>query len=78
MQAVPSAIAGFEQTPVPGVHVPATWHWSWAVQVTGLLPVQVPAWQASVWVHRSPSLHAVPSAIGGFEQPVDGLQVPAT
>src|SRR2546421_257729 len=54
---VPSGAAGFEQAPVPGLHVPATWHWSLAVQVTGLLPVHVPLWQVSVWVHALPSLH---------------------
>jgi hypothetical protein len=25
-QAAPFALFGFEQTPVPGLHVPATWH----------------------------------------------------
>ena len=34
--AVPFGLAGFEQTPVAGLHVPAAWHWSGAVQVTGL------------------------------------------
>jgi len=31
-QTVPSGAAGFEQTPVPGLQVPATWHWSNGVQ----------------------------------------------
>ena len=36
------------------------------------------AWQVSVCVQALPSLQAVPSAFGGFEQtPVVGLQVPA-
>ena len=35
LQAVPFAAGGFEQRPVPVSHVPATWHWSDAVQTTG-------------------------------------------
>jgi hypothetical protein len=42
LQAVPSAMFGFEQVPVDELHVPATWHWSLAVQATGFPPVQVP------------------------------------
>jgi len=34
LQVVPSGLFGFEQTPVAWSHVPATWHWSLAVQVT--------------------------------------------
>src|SRR2546427_783189 len=79
LQAVPSGASGFEHTPVDGLQVPATWHWSLAVQVTGLLPVQTPDRQESVWVQALPSLQAVPSGASGFEHaPVDGLQVPAT
>jgi hypothetical protein len=77
-QEVPSAAAGLLQAPDAGSQVPATWHWSWAVQLTGLTPVQAPAWQVSVRVHALPSLHAVPSALAGFEQaPVAVLHVPA-
>jgi hypothetical protein len=44
-----------------------------------LLPVQTPAWQVSVAVHASPSLHAVPFAFAGLEQtPVTGSQLPAS
>src|SRR5258705_364724 len=50
LRAVPLGAAGFEQLPDAGSHVPATWHWSLALQMTGLLPVQTPAWQVSVWV----------------------------
>jgi hypothetical protein len=39
-----SATAGFEQAPESGLHVPALWHWSMGVHVTGLLPEQVPLW----------------------------------
>ena len=79
LQAVPSEDVGFEQVPELGSQVPATWHWSLAVHVTGFEPVQVPFWHASVWVHALPSLHVVPLLAVGFEQaPVLGLQVPAT
>src|SRR2546425_837211 len=79
LQAVPSGASGFEQTPVEGLQVPATWHWSLAVQATGLLPVQTPDRQESVWVQALPSLEGVPSGAAGLEQaPVEGVQVPAT
>jgi hypothetical protein len=79
VQVVPSVAVGFEHVPVLGLHVPATWHWSSAVQVTGFDPVHVPAWQVSVCVQAFPSLHAVPFDAVGFEHvPVVGLQVPAT
>ena len=35
-------IEGLEQTPFEVLHVPATWHWSLAVQITGFVPVQTP------------------------------------
>src|SRR5438874_2685954 len=75
---MPFAFAGLEHTPVEGLQVPAVWHWSWAVQTTGLVPVQMPAWQESAWVQALPSLQGVPFDFAGLEQvPVDGLQVPA-
>jgi hypothetical protein len=78
LHAVPLATTGFEHVPFVGLHVPATWHWSLAVHVTGFDPAQTPAWQVSVCVHAFPSLHADPFAATGFEHtPVDGLQVPA-
>ena len=55
---------GSEHVPVDGSHVPASWHWSLAVQTTGFEPAQVPDWQASAWVQALPSLHGVPSALG--------------
>ena len=42
LHVVPFAAVGFVHAPVEGLQVPATWHWSCAVQVMGLLPVQVP------------------------------------
>jgi hypothetical protein len=75
----PFAAVGFEQTPVPELQVPATWHWSLAAQTTGLPPVQLPAWHVSVRVQALPSVQAVPLGAAGFEQtPVPGLQLPAT
>jgi hypothetical protein len=77
LQEEPSALFGFEQTPVAGLHVPALWHWSDAVQTTGFAPEHDPFWQVSVWVHAFPSLQVVPLALFGFEHtPVAGLQVP--
>src|SRR5262249_2806186 len=65
--------------PVLGLHVPATWHWSLAVHVTGLEPVHAPFWQESLCVQALPSLHAVPfDAVGLEHAPVVGLHVPAT
>ena len=58
LQPVPLALAGLEQVPL--LHTPATWHWSSALQTTGLEPAQVPFWQVSVWVQALPSLQAVP------------------
>jgi hypothetical protein len=57
---VPGAASGFEQVPVVELHVPATWHASNAVHVTGFEPTHAPAWHVSSSVHASPSLHAVP------------------
>ena len=59
-QPLPSDFNGLLHKPVGVAHVPATWHWSCALQTTALLPVQVPATHASVCVHRLPSLHSVP------------------
>src|SRR5882672_5308152 len=50
------------------------------MQMTGLAPVQVPAWQVSTWVQALPSVQVVPSGLGvAAEQvPVPGLQVPGS
>ncbi len=76
---VPLVAMGLEQAPVVGSQVPATWHWSDAVQATGFEPVQAPFWQVSVCVQALPSLQDVPLVAMGFEQaPVVGSHVPAT
>src|SRR5690349_224339 len=42
--AAPLSLAGFEQAPVAVLQTPASWHWSDALHVTGLLPMQRPFW----------------------------------
>src|SRR5882672_11391451 len=77
LQPLPFGLAGFEQRPVVVSQMPATWHWSRAVQTSGV-PVQVPLWQLSADVQAKPSLQLVPSDLAGFEQrPVVVSQVPA-
>ena len=62
-----------------GLQVPTEWHWSRAVQTTGLEPVQVPFWQLSVCVQALPSLQVIPLDLGGFEQlPVPVSHVPTS
>jgi hypothetical protein len=75
-QVAPFVLFGFEQTPVAGSHVPAVWHWSSAVHVTGV-PVHVPFWHVSPVWHR-PLSQVAPFVLFGFEQaPVAGSHVPA-
>jgi hypothetical protein len=59
-QAVPSGWDGVAHAPVCVSQVPATWHSSRAAHTVGLPPTHTPAWQASIVVHASPSLHGVP------------------
>src|SRR5947208_15357340 len=54
LHAVPLLAFGLEHWPVAVLQVPATWHWSEAVQTTGLEPVQVPLWQVAVCVPALP------------------------
>ena len=77
-----SCAAGFEHTPVAGLHVPTAWHWSCATHVTlaqRLTPAHTPPVQTSLTVFPSPSSHCVLSCAAGFEHtPVAGLHVPVT
>jgi hypothetical protein len=61
---VASGLAGFEHAPVVwSMHMPATWHWSLAVQVTPSqwsTPAQAPAVQMSPAVLGFPSSHIAP------------------
>jgi hypothetical protein len=77
LQGAPSDLLGFEQVPVDGLHVPAVWHWSSAVQVTGAPLVQAPAWQVSPRVQALPSSQDVPFETATWTHPVDGLQLSA-
>ena len=71
------SLGGEEHAPVAGSQVPATWHWSAAMQVL-TLPTQEPAWQVSCRVQGAPSSQEVLSAFAGLEHcPVLGAQVPA-
>src|SRR5437867_1031274 len=77
LQAVPLVlVVGAEHTPVAGLQVPGSWHWS-AVQTTGLAPTQLPFWQVSVCVQALPSLQAVPLVlvVGAVDMTVAGLQL---
>ena len=79
VQAVPFGALGFEHVPFAGLHTPATWHWSLAVQTTGFPPAHMPVWHVSVCVHASPSVQTVPFGAFGFEHiPFAGSQTPAT
>jgi hypothetical protein len=79
LHALPLALAGFVHSPVDGLHVPAVWHWSSAVQTTASPPEQLPFEQVSVRVHALPSPQAVPFGLLGFEQtPVAGSQTPVS
>jgi hypothetical protein len=79
LQIPPSGLAGFEQVPVAGSQVPASWHSSEGGHVVARPPTQAPFWHMSACVQAFPSLHVRPSGFAGFEHaPVAGLQVPAS
>jgi len=60
-QSAPLLFAGFEHTPVLGLQVPASWHTSEAVQVTGgVVCVHVPLWQVLIPLHMLPSSQSKP------------------
>ena len=70
-------LSGLLHLPVPESQVPTLWQASWAVQTTGLAPLQTPAWQLSVMVQASISLQLLPFFKMGLEQvPVTVLHVP--
>jgi hypothetical protein len=79
-QVVSLALLGFEQTPLPGLQIPALWHWSSALQVTVELgDPQFPLWHVSPLVQALPSLHAMPLSLSGSEHsPLWGSQVPSS
>ena len=71
-QGVPSGFAGSEQLPL--WQLPGSWHSSVALQTTGSAPLQLPAWQVSVWVQASLSSQLVP--LSASQAP--SLDAPAT
>jgi hypothetical protein len=74
---VPAPAGGLVQAPVDGVHVPARWQASTAVQTTGD-PPQMPLVHWSPVVQLLASLHEVPfGALGLLHAPVAGSHVPA-
>jgi hypothetical protein len=75
LHVVPSLAVGFEHWPVEVLQVPAAWHWSDAVHVTGLEPTHAPLWHESVCVQAFPSLHVVPFAAGACAHVPSALQV---
>src|SRR2546428_231376 len=78
LQVLPLAFAGFEHVPVAGSHVPAERDWSEAVPATGLLPVQTPLWQVSVFFYNDPSTTEISSLSLHVALPIlVGEQVPA-
>src|SRR5881409_243065 len=79
VQVVPFVVGVLEHTPVVVLQVPTSWHWSEAVQTTGLLPVHTPLWQVSVCGQALQSVHPVPFVLGVLEHtPVVVLQVPTS
>jgi hypothetical protein len=53
VQAVPSGAVGLSHCPLVMLQVPAVWHWSDGVHVTGFEPVHTPAMHASVCSTRT-------------------------
>jgi hypothetical protein len=78
LHVVPSGAAGFEQVPVVGLHVPATWHWSLGVHVTGLVPTHAPDSHAPPPKQRLPVPHELPLVTGTCEHVPFVLQVSTT
>jgi hypothetical protein len=79
LHGVPLLAGGLEHIPVPGLHVPATWHWSIAVHEPGFDPTHVPFPSQAYVRHWFDPLQVVPTFAGGLEQmPVVASHVPAT
>jgi hypothetical protein len=60
------------------LQVPANWHAPVGAHGFGLPPTHAPLRHTEPSVHGFPVVHCVPSGAAGFEQPVAGLQTPAT
>src|SRR3989442_12719552 len=48
-QGAPLGLAGLLQMPDAGLQAPAVWHWSAAVQATGVAPTQAPVGRGAGW-----------------------------
>jgi hypothetical protein len=66
-QGAPSGFVGLVHCPVEASQVPASWHASIALQVTGAPGLQEPAWQVSEPLQALPSPHEVPFGLAGSE-----------
>jgi hypothetical protein len=76
-QVAPSGFAGFVHSPVDESQVPASWHASLAMQVTGVPGLHVPAWQVSAPLQALPSPQEDPLGLAGFVHcPVEASHVP--
>jgi hypothetical protein len=62
VQGAPSGLAGLEHRPVAGLQMPASWHWSNAVQVSATFTHPLDGLQESV-VQRLPSSQAALLAV---------------
>ncbi len=71
-QPVPLLALGFEHVPLPASQTPAWWHWSLALQTTGVPPTQLPPLHTSTVVHGLLSLQLV--VLSECVQPVSGSQ----
>jgi hypothetical protein len=77
LQVVPSSRLGLEQVPLLGLHVPAEWHASSAVQTMAAPAVHEPLWQVSGVQALASRSHEVPlDLLMGAGQPLAGAQAP--
>ncbi len=78
-QGAPSGLAGLVHPPLAVMQLPATWHSSMGVQVTGSPERQMPFMQVSPVVHGSPLEQGAPSVDWtAWQVPVEGSQVLVT
>jgi len=63
VQVEPFVTAGLEQVPASGLQVPASWHWSIAVQLTGMPPTHVPLGHVNDPKHKFVALQGIPQVV---------------
>jgi hypothetical protein len=78
LQGVPGTAGGFEHMPFIGLHLPATWQPSLAVQLTESVPAHVPATHAYVSHAFGLETAQLPpvTGLGAVHVPVPGWHVP--